>query len=137
MALLDTIKMIEDRRERVMNRRQRQLAQGEKPSGIAINPMQLREAMSKLNDTFQKNRRQIVEERDRQARMNQAMQRFMQEEEARKGGQGAPQPAAPAPQQPQQMNQPQGLLGGMGGMQQPQNQGMLGMAQSPTSPFGG
>lgn len=137
MALLDTINTIEQRREKVMNRRQRRVARGEDPLGLPIDPMQLREAMSKLNDTFQKNRKKVLEERDRQRRMNEAMQRVAQEEEARKSAPQQPaqgQMGQMAGQQQQmaqqQMPQSQGLLGGMAGAG-----GMQGMAQSPTGPL--
>jgi len=137
MALLDTIKEIEERREKTLNRRQNQLARGEEPSGMPIDRMALRRAFSKMNDVFQENRKKIKEERDRQMRMNQAMQRAMAQEQ----GQGQ----APAPQQQDQMAQqqqpqqaPQGLLGGVNSMMQgnPQQQ-QMGPAQTPTGPYGG
>ena len=135
MALLDTIKMIEDRRDRVMNRRQSRMAEGESPIGMPIDPMQLRRAMSRMQDIYKKNRQKIMEDRDKRMRMAQAVQKAMAEQEAaEKGQQQAPAQPQQAPAQPMQ---PQGLLGGMGAPQQqnapqqPQGQGIMGMPQAP------
>lgn len=141
MALLDTIREIEERREKTLNRRQNQVAQGEEPSGMPIDRMALRRAMSRMNDIFQENRKVIKEQRDRQMRMNQAMQRAMAEEQGQ-GQAPAPeqqaQPQMPQQQQPMAQQAPQGLLGGMGGMMQgnPQQQQMA-APQGPTGPYGG
>lgn len=136
MALLDTIREIEERREKTLNRRQNQVAQGEEPSGMPLDRMALRKAMSRMNDIFQENRKVIKEQRDRQMRTNQAMQRAMAEEQGQGQAPAPEQQEQPPMQQPQQA--PQGLLGGMGGMMQgnPQQQQMA-APQGPTGPYGG
>ena len=111
------------------------MANGEQPSGMPIDRMQLRRAFSRMNDIFQENRKKIKEERERQMRVNQAMQQAMAQENQQPQAPAQPQPA---PQQQPAPQAPQGLLGGMGGMMQGNPQaGLLGQAQAPTGPYGG
>lgn len=134
MALLDTMKKIEERRTKVLNRRQRQMANGEQPDGMPIDRMQLRRAFSRMNDIFKENRKKVKEERERQMRVNQAMQQAMAQENQQ--GQTPAQPQMAQQQMPPQA--PQGLLGGSVSMMQGNPQGgLLNQAQAPTGPYGG
>ena len=123
MALLETMNQIKQRRQRVMNRRENALANGEQPTGMPVPKERLREAMAYLDQLYKENRAKVAQQQEQRARMAQAMQMVNQQEQAPAQPQQAPQqpqmPAQPLmgqmPAQPQQMPQqaPQGLLGGI------------------------
>lgn len=96
MALLDTINMIEERRNRVMNRRQNRMAQGEQVKSMPVPKERLRMAMAHLDELYKENRMKYMQKVEQQQRMTQAMQMVEQQQQQ------------PQQQQPQA---PQGLLG--------------------------
>ena len=96
MALLDTINMIEERRNRVMNRRQNRMAQGEQVKSMPVPKERLRMAMAHLDELYKENRMKYMQKVEQQQRMTQAMQIVEQQQQQ------------PQQQQPQA---PQGLLG--------------------------
>lgn len=96
MALLDTINMIEERRNRVMNRRQNRMAQGEQVKSMPVPKERLRMAMAHLDELYKENRMKYLQQVEKQQRMAQAMQMVEQQQQQ------------PQQQQPQA---PQGLLG--------------------------
>ena len=97
MALLDTINMIEERRNRVMNRRQNRMAQGEQVKSMPVPKERLRMAMAHLDELYKENRMKYLQQVEKQQRMAQAMQMVEQQQQQQ-----------PQQQQPQA---PQGLLG--------------------------
>lgn len=110
MALLDTINMIEERRDRVMNRRQNRMAQGEQVKSMPVPKERLRMAMSHLDELYKENRMKYLQKVEQQQRMTQAMQMVEQQQQ-----QPQQQPQQPQQQMPQQQmatqQAPQGLLG--------------------------
>ena len=123
MALLDTIDEIQKRRQRVMNRRENQLAAGQSVAGMPVPKERLRAAMAYLDEIYKENRMKAAQQIEQKNRMAQAMQMYTQQEQMQQQPQEAPQqPQMPAQPlmgqmqaQPQQMPQqpPQGLLGGL------------------------
>jgi len=101
MALLDTINMIEERRNRVMNRRQNRMAQGEQVKSMPVPKERLRMAMAHLDELYKENRMKYLQQVEQQQRMAQAMQIVEQQQNA----------SQQQPQQQQQPQAPQGLLG--------------------------
>lgn len=141
MALLDTIQEIENRREAVLNRRERRMVEGEPTGQMPISRERLRMAMAQMDQIYKQNRAKTLQQREQQNRVAEAVARMQQEEAA---AQQQPQQQQPQMQQGQsplmgQVGQMMGA-GAMGGMGQaqpqpqapqsaPQNvsQGLLGM----------
>ena len=127
MALLDTVNEIRDSRERFERRSQGQQRRRMMDSGMSLveaemasapaPKINMRRAMSALNETFKQTRQAQLQNRDRQMRMMQAMAQPQAPEQQ--------QPQAPQQQAVSAQQQPQGMMGGM--MGQP----------SQPSPFGG
>ena len=127
MALLETMNEIQQRRDRVMSRRERRAAMGEPVAGIPVPKERLRAAMSYLDTLYKENRMDAMRQREQQNKVSQAMQMLDQQEAQQ---QPAQQPQAQqAPQATQMAAQP--LMGqvGMAPQQQQQMpaQGLLGM----------
>ena len=107
MALLDTINQIEQRRDRVLNRRQARMMNGEPVEAMPVSKEKLRQTMSYLDMLFKENRAKYAEQMDKQQRLAQAVQ--MMEQQNASTQQNAPQ--QPLMASPQQQGAPSGLLG--------------------------
>lgn len=131
MALLDTINEIQNRRQRVLSRRERQAAAGETVTGMPVPKERLRAAMSYLDTLYKENRMAAARQREQQNRVSQAMQMLQQQEAQQQEQQQAPQmpQQQQAPQAPQMTSQPLISQNSVMPQQQPQTptQGLLGM----------
>ena len=143
MALLDTMKEIEERREKTLNRRQQRMEQGEPVNKMPISRDQLRLAMSRMDQVFKYNRAEELKRREQQERVAQAVANMQQQEAAAQQGQAQPQ--QPQQAQPQMQQGQSGLMGqvapmmnagAMGGMGQAQPQPQQQQQQAPQQPQG-